>query len=160
MVKSLCVNSSRSILVGAQKWNHFVLILQLALYAWSHFLELFPGQFTWANSFVYIAVSCVRECMLNSRMFPYCWTLGLFSVFGYNRQFSISSVQFSSVAQSCPTLGDPMNRSTPGLSVHHQLPEFTQIRVHRVRDAIQPSHPRSSLSPTAPNLSQHQSLFQ
>ena len=71
-----------------------------------------------------------------------------------------SSVQFSSVAQSCPTLCDPMNRSTPGLPVHHQLPEFTQTHVHRVHDAIQPSHPRSSPSPPAPNPSQHQSLFQ
>ena len=52
-----------------------------------------------------------------------------------------SSVQFSSVSQSCPTLCDPMNRSTPGLPVHHQLPEFTQTHVHQVRDAIQPSHP-------------------
>ena len=70
-----------------------------------------------------------------------------------------SSVQFSSVAQSCPTLCDPMNRSTPGLPVHHQLLEFTQTHVHRVSDAIQPSHPLSSPSP-APNASQHQSLFQ
>ena len=54
------------------------------------------------------------------------------------------SVQFSSVAQSCPTLCNPMNRSTPGLPVHHQLPEFTQIHVHRVSDAIQLSHPLSS----------------
>ena len=71
-----------------------------------------------------------------------------------------SSVQFSSVAQSCPTLCDPMNRSTPGLPVHHQLPEFTQTHVHRVGDAIQPFHPLSSPSPPAPNPSQHQSLFQ
>ena len=71
-----------------------------------------------------------------------------------------SSVQFSSVAQSCPTLCDPMNRSTPGLPVHHQFPEFTQTHVHRVSDAIQPSHPLSSPSPPAPNPSQHQSLFQ
>ena len=67
-------------------------------------------------------------------------------------------VQFSSVAQSCLTLCDPVNRSTPGLPVHHQLPEFTQTQVHRVRDAIQPSHPLSSPSPPAPNPSQHQSL--
>ena len=71
-----------------------------------------------------------------------------------------SSVQFSSVAQLCPTLCDPMNCSTPGLSVHHQLPEFTQIHVHWVGDAIQPSHPLSSPSPPAPNPSQLQSLFQ
>ena len=67
-----------------------------------------------------------------------------------------SSVQFSSVAQSCPTLCDPMNHTTPGLPVHHQLPEFTQTHVHRVGDAIQPSHPLSSPSPLAPNPSQHQ----
>ena len=69
-------------------------------------------------------------------------------------------VQFSSVAQSCPTLCDPMNSSTSGLPVHHQLPEFTQTHVHRVSDAIQPSHPLSPPSPPAPNPSQHQSLFQ
>ena len=68
--------------------------------------------------------------------------------------------QFSSVAQLCPTLGNPMNCSTPGLPVHHQLPEFTQTRVHRVGDAIQPSHPLSSPSPPAPNPSRHQGLFQ
>ena len=64
---------------------------------------------------------------------------------------SFSSVQFSSVAQSCPNLCDPMNRSTPGLPVHHHLPEFTQTHVHQVSDAIQPSHPLSSPSPPAPN---------
>ena len=69
-------------------------------------------------------------------------------------------VQFSSVAQSCPTLFNPMNRSTPGLPVHHHLPEFTQTHVHRVSDTIQPSHPLSSPSPPAPDPSQHQSLFQ
>ena len=68
-------------------------------------------------------------------------------------------VQFSSVAQSCLTLCDPMNCSTPGLRVHHQLPEFTQTNVRRVRDAIQPSHPLSSPSLPAFNLSQHQGLF-
>ena len=73
---------------------------------------------------------------------------------------SLSLHQFSSVAQSCPTLCDPMNCSTPGLPVHHQLLEFTQTHVHRVGDAIQPSHPLSSPSPPAPNPSQHQSLFQ
>ena len=67
---------------------------------------------------------------------------------------------FSSVAQSCPTLCDPMNCSTPGLPVHHHLPEFTQTHVHWVHDAIQPSHPLSSPSPPGPNPSQHQSLFQ
>ena len=71
-----------------------------------------------------------------------------------------TSDQIKSVAQSHPTLCGPMNRSTPGLPVHHQLPEFTQTHVYRVSDAIQPSHPLSSPSPPAPNPSQHQSLFQ
>ena len=70
------------------------------------------------------------------------------------------SVQFSSVAQSCPCLCDPMNHSMPSLPVHYQPPESTQTHIHRVSDAIQPSHPLSSPSPSAPNPSQHQSLFQ
>ena len=74
--------------------------------------------------------------------------------------WTIRSDQIRSVAQSCLTLCNPMNRSTPGLPVHHKLPEFTQTHVHRVSDAIQPSHPLSSPSPHAPNPSQHQSLFQ
>ena len=69
-------------------------------------------------------------------------------------------VQFSSVTQSCPTLCDRMNCSMPGLPVHHQLPEFTQTHLHRVSDAIQPSHPLLSPSPPPPNPSQHQSLLQ
>ena len=74
-------------------------------------------------------------------------------------ELSGSSVQFSSVSQSCLTLCNPMNCSTPGLPVHHQLPESTQPHVHQVGDAIQPSHPLPSPSPHAPNLSQHQGLF-
>ena len=88
-----------------------------------------------------------------------------FSIISYDYSFTIqvtlSAVlqhQFNSVAQSCPTLCDPMNRSTPGLPVHHQLQEFTQTHVHRVGDAIQPSHPLLSPSPPAPNPSQHQGL--
>ena len=76
------------------------------------------------------------------------------------KEHFIDYVQFSSVAQSCPTLCDPMNRSTPGLPVHHQLLDFTQTHVHQVSDAIQPSHPLLSPSPPAPNPFQHQSLFQ
>ena len=75
-------------------------------------------------------------------------------------QYTTLSYQFSSVTQSCPTLCDLMNCSTPGLPVHHQLLEFTQTHVHWVGDAIQPSHPLSSPSPLAPNPSQHQRLFQ
>ena len=71
----------------------------------------------------------------------------------------IFSVQFRAVAQSCLTLCNPMNHSTLGLPVHHQLQKFTQTHIHRVSDAIQPSHPLSSPSPPALNLSQHQGLF-
>ena len=94
---------------------------------------------------------------------PYSGSTKVLLIIGLPEKFpqlSFSSVQFISVAQSCPILCDPMNRSTPGLPVHHQLPEFTQTHVHRVSDAIQPSHPLSSPSPPAPNPSQHQSLFQ
>ena len=96
-----------------------------------------------------------------------CWKAGKLAMFSREVisldiyvQSTDFNVQFSSVAQLCPTLCDPMNRSTLGLPVYHQHPEFTQSHVHRVSDAIQPSHPLSSPSPPAPNLSQHQSLFQ
>ena len=75
------------------------------------------------------------------------------------KYFFHSSVQFSSVTQSCPTLCDPVDCSTPGLPVHHQLLEFTQTHVHWVSDAIQPSHPLSSPSPPTFNLFHHQGLF-
>ena len=86
--------------------------------------------------------------------------LSIFFFFSRSYSRHISSVQFSSVAQLCLTLFDPMNSSTPGLPVHHQLPEFTQTHVHRVVDAIQPSHPLSYPFPPAPNPSQDQGLFQ
>ena len=82
------------------------------------------------------------------------------SLFADDMILYIRSHEIRSVTQSCPTLCDPMNRSTPDLPVHHQLPEFTQTHVHRVSDAIQPSHPLLSPSPLAPNPSQNQSLFQ
>ena len=92
-----------------------------------------------------------------SSRFTYCWSLA-------SRILSITllaCVQFSSVQSlSCLTLCDPMNRSTPGLPVHHQLLESTQTHVHQVDDAIQPSHPLLSLSPPALNLSQNQGVFQ
>ena len=96
---------------------------------------------------------CWWECKLVQPLWRTVWR------FLKKLEIELSSVQFSSVAQSCPTLCDPMNRSTTGLPVHHQLLQFTQTHVHRVSDAIQPSHPLSSPSPPALNLSQHQSLF-
>ena len=79
--------------------------------------------------------------------------------FRWIQKYFCFSLQFSSVAQSCPTLCDPMDCSTPGLPVHHQLPEFTQTHVHWVSDTIQPSHPLLSPSPPTFSLSQHESLF-
>ena len=90
------------------------------------------------------------RCLLTDEWIKNLWCI-------YTMEYS---VQFSSVAQSCPTLCNPMKCSLPGLPVHHQFPEFTQTHVHRVSDAIQPSHPLSSPSPPAPNPSKHQSLFQ
>ena len=87
-------------------------------------------------------------------LFIYYWTT-------VDVQYHVSyRYQFSSVAQLCPTLCDPMNRSTPDLPVRHQLPEFTQTHVHWVGDAIQSSHPLLSPSPPAPSPSQNQGLFQ
>ena len=91
-----------------------------------------------------------KQKLKRIKLFPHLW---------FRKKFSHISVQFSSVTQSCPTLCDPMNCSTPGLPVQNQLPESTQTHVHWVSDAIQPSHPLSSPSPPALNLSQHQGLF-
>ena len=93
---------------------------------------------------------CVQECPSNE---TYC-------KLETTQKHTVSSVQFSSVAQSCQALCNPMNCSMPGLPVHHHLLEFTQTHVYRVGDAVQPSHPLSSPSPPAPTPSQHQSLFQ
>ena len=87
-------------------------------------------------------------------------SIGLQSWTQLKQLSTYASDQIRSVAQSCPTLCDPMNRSTSGLPVHHQLLEFTETHIQGVSDAIQPSHPLSSPSPLAPNPSQHQSLFQ
>ena len=101
-----------------------------------------------------------HACFINNEfLFNKCFIIMCQTCFSYNLVASFSSVQFISVAQSCPALCDPMNCSTPGLPVHHQLPGFTQTHVLRVRDIIQSSHPLSSPSP-GPNPSQHQSLFQ
>ena len=89
----------------------------------------------------------------------YVWQSHLLFTWNYHNIVNWLSVQFSSVPQSCPTLCHPMDCSTPSLPVHQQLPEFTQTRFHWVRDAIKSSHPLSSPSPPAFNLSQHQGLF-
>ena len=102
-------------------------------------------------SFKVLKAECT--CLLRNGILKMCFLCG------HTIPLSCTSSQFSSVAQSCLTLCDPMDCSTPGLPVHHQLPEFTQTHVHWVGDAIQPSHLLSSPSPPALNLSQHQGLF-
>ena len=105
--------------------------------------------------------SIFHHCCINSNQLAMLtfilsgWTYTQFKPFP-----SSESVQFSSVTQSCPTLCDPMDCSTPGLPVHHQLLELTQTHVHWVSDAIQPSYSLSSSSPPAFSLSQHPGLFQ
>ena len=106
-----------------------------------------PGDFL-SFFFLFSHISLVGS-MIN-------WSIFLI----YIAVFPVFIPQFSSVAQSCPTLCDPMNHSTPGLAVHHHLPEFTQTHVHQFGDAIQPSHPLSYPSPPSPSPSQHQGLFQ
>ena len=105
---------------------------------------------------------CLLGCLMNAASFSNLPLSSLLTLvtFSFSFTFLFYSVQFSSVAQSYPILCNPMNRSTPGLHVHHQLLEFTQTHVHRVSDAIQPFHPLLSPSPPAPNSSQHQGLFQ
>ena len=100
---------------------------------------------------------CVHVCCFSYFIF-HRLIFYSFSSYSFSDYYRFS--QFSSVAQSCPTLCHPMNCSTPGLPVHHQLPGFTQTHIHPISDAIQPSYPLSSTSPPAPNPSQHQSLFQ
>ena len=111
----------------------------------------YAGNSTWC----YVAAWMGRE-FGGKWIRVYVW-LSLYAVhlkLSQHCQLTISSVQ------SCPTLCDHINRSMPGLPVHHQLPEYTQTHVHQVGDAIQPSHPLSSPSPPAPNPPQHQGLFQ
>ena len=143
--------------------------------------------FWWGRKHSLLAFTCIDSCDWHTWLHKQCvclcvWCLYDF-IFWWGRKHSLSkfvsqltlntavwpsgifsidspSVQFSSVPQSCPTLCDPMNRSTPGLPVHSQIPESTQTHVHRVGDAIQPSHPLSFPSPPVPYPSRHQGLFQ
>ena len=133
-----------------------------------------PGR--WSNNYgflIYLCFSTEKTYLKKSHITP-VFIAALFKIAKTRKQPRYPSLdkwikklwyiytveyQFSSITQSCLTLCDPMNRSTPGLPVHHQLPESTKTYVHRVGDAIQPSHPLSSPSPPALNLSQHQGLF-
>ena len=113
------------------------------------------------HTYIYIYIYMYNVCMC---VCVWVWDceheIGITSLsWSLLRTFFSDSVQFSSIAQSCPTLCDPIDSSMPGLPVHHQLLEFTQTHVHWAGDAIQPSHPLSSPSSPAFNLSQHQALF-
>ena len=124
-----------------------------------HQIKWLVHEYLWAvyNGSEFLLILTKNMCKLNNlhKIFMIVIYISSFQSLLYDY-----TLQFSSVAQSCPTLCNPMNRSTPGLPVHHQLLEFTQTHVHWVRDAIQPSRPRSSPSPPVPSPSQHQSLFQ
>ena len=122
-----------------------------SLYSWKGWKKKIKHQDKWN----YIHIKLMKHIVMN--LFNKIIELEPIGVYAW---MMIRIIQFGSVAQSCQTVCDLMNCSTPGLPVHHQLPEFMQTQVHRVSDAIQPSHPLLSPSPPAPNPSQHQSLFQ
>ena len=124
---------------GKEEKNQWAMSLKIEKYKWPKLSQLSKRSNLGENNTLLLLL-----CFLN-----YVWKL----------KWKVS-VQFSSVAQSCPILCNAMNCSTPGLPVHHQLPELTQMHVHRVGDVIQPSQPQSSPFPPVPNPSQHQSLFQ
>ena len=165
---------SHSLLPWLWPWVHS-LCLHLHSFPAGRFINTIFLDAIYIVNILYLFFSFWRTslCITGSR-FIYLTRTDSNSLFFMAEQYSIvymyhmfihSSVngQFQSVslvAQSCPTLCDHMDCSTPGLPVHHQLPEFTQTHVHGVSDAIQPSHPLSSPSPAAFNLSQHQGLFQ
>ena len=121
-------------------------LLELLFLSWKAF-RLYPHM----QSKIIIMILIWFYILFMNPAFQPIWT-GTTSPFLFHL---CSSVQFSSVPQSCPTFCEPMNHSTPGLPVHHQLPEFTQTHEYRVGDAIQPSYPLLFSSPPAPNPSQH-----
>ena len=114
----------------------------------------FPQMFCFLISMICFLGPVIFVPILHPLFFP------ILDISVKHWKFVMVSVQFGSVDQLCPILCDSMNRSTPGLPVHHQLPESTQTHFHWVGDAIQPSHPLLSPSPPAPNFSQNQTLFQ
>ena len=122
-------------------------------------LAIFSYWFFCGSLSIFYHVQVVQLCLGPTAP----WTIAHQTPFSWNtlgKNTGVGSVQFSSVAQLCLTLCSPMNRSMPGLPVHHKIPEFTQTYVHQVGDAIQPSHPLLSPSPPAPYPSQYQGLFQ
>ena len=145
-------------------WKFSVnILLKLTLENFEHYFASLWYEFNGVVVWTFLGIALLWDGNEN-RPFPVLCTLlsfpNLLVYWVQHLNTIIFSVQFSSVAQSCLTLCDPMIHSMPGLHVHHQLTEFTQTHVHRVSDAIQPSHPLSSPSPPVPNPSQHLSVFQ
>ena len=133
-------------------WCHPTVSSPTALF--SFYLQSFPALRYFPMNWLFTSGGQILELQLQHIIQYYV------NYFIAQNVLAFTTQSVSSVAQSCPTLCDPMNHSTPGLPVHHQLPEFTRTHVHRVGDVIQPSHPLSSPSPPASNPSQHQGLFQ
>ena len=148
-------------------WSKIIMIVKISFAPNSHGTEVIPSVMHGPSRggypnlsmegglFFFFLKRVENKIYSNFKYNTNYWNLSLTTSF----QAVGVSVQFSSVTQSCPTLCDPVDYSTPGLPVHHQLPEFTQTHVHWVGDAIQPPHPLSSLSPPTLNLSQHRGLF-
>ena len=135
------------------------MIFYLVCFTFSITYSVLPFHLVYVLQVLHLSFFCFW-CSF-SRLWCHCYPWGRVIIPKLSSfSLSIRSDQIRSVAQSCLTLCDPMNRRTPGLPVHHHLPEFTQTYVHRVGDAIQPSHPLLSPFPPSPNPSQHQSLFQ
>ena len=156
------------LIVLAMIWNNSLYFVFWRLRKWTH-REFLDSVIIWVTTWQQLWKLMMMTLGLSTlNVWHLCYRITGAVVLLYMKRklfaalFEIvqSSVQFSSVAQSCLTLCNPMNHSTPGLPVHHQLPEFTQTYVHWVGDAIQPSPPLSSPSPPVPNPSHHQSLFQ
>jgi len=147
--------NSRNYVQKCSSWLHVS-----QAYIWSEIISSLnkPQTICWLKSILWILFGNNWKSRYSIRL-AQCFYLIYSWGFMYVYMRGERSVQFSSVAQSCPTLCDPMNHSMPGLLVHHKLLEITQTHVHWVSDAIQPSRPLSSPSP-ATNPSQHQSLFQ
>ena len=142
--KNITRSTALLLLFQSNKW-HIILIGPIKIILLDYWLRNYLPGFSIEKGLFPPSKTIWILWRSTSKLFKYLFTL---------------SVQFISVTQSCQTLFDPMNHSTPGLPVHHQLLEFTQTNVHWVGDAIQSSYPLSSPSPPAPNPSQHQGLFQ
>ena len=141
------------------QWYNFCLLMVNWLHYNSVATEVHPENITWQDlnlQNIYKDLSLLHKELLMHLV----WFAKSEFIHSVLRIHLLNNVRHSSAAQSCPTVCDPMDYSTPGFPVHHQLPELTQIHVHRVGDAIQPSRPLSSPSSPTFYLSQHQGLFQ